>query len=91
MLGMENRIGSLAPGKQADVVLLRGEDLNLFPLTDPVAAIVLHANAANVDTVLVGGKIVKRAGKLLYPHLIARKSALAETSRRILAAARIAH
>jgi len=91
MLGMEHRIGSLAPGKQADVLLLRGEDLNLFPVTDPVAAIVLHANAANVDTVLVAGKIVKRAGKLLYPALAARKSALAETSRRILAAAGIAH
>jgi len=91
MLGMEHRIGSLAPGKQADVLLLRGEDLNLFPVTDPVAAIVLHANAANVDTVLVAGKVVKRAGKLLYPALAARKSALAETSRRILAAAGIAH
>ena len=91
MLGMERRIGSLAPGKQADVLLLRGEDLNLFPVTDPVAAIVLHANAANVDTVLVAGKIAKRAGKLLYPDLAAQKSALAEASRRILAAAGIGH
>ena len=87
MLGMEHRIGSLAPGKQADLLLLRGEDLNLFPVTDPVAAIVMHANAANVDAVLVAGKIAKRSGKLLYPALAARKSALAETSRRILATA----
>ncbi|HTS94276.1 MAG TPA: amidohydrolase family protein [Stellaceae bacterium] len=91
MLGMERRIGSLAPGKQADVILLRAEDQNLFPVTDPVAAIVLHANAANVDTVLVAGKIAKRAGKLLYPDLAAQKSALAEASRRILAAAGIGH
>jgi len=91
MLGMERRIGSLAPGKQADVILLRAEDQNLFPVTDPVAAIVLHANAANVDTVLVAGKIAKRAGKLLYPDLAAQKSALAEASRRILAVAGIGH
>ena len=91
MLGMERRIGSLAPGKQADVILLRAEDPNLFPVTDPVAAIVLHANAANVDTVLVAGKIAKRAGKLLYPDLATQKSALAEASRRILAAAGIGH
>ena len=91
MLGMERRIGSLAPGKQADVILLSGDDLNLFPVIDPVSAIVLQASAANVDTVLVAGRIVKRGGKLLYPDLAGRKSALAETSRRIVAAVHAPH
>jgi cytosine/adenosine deaminase-related metal-dependent hydrolase len=91
MLGMERRIGSLAPGKQADVILLSGDDLNLFPVIDPVSTIVLQASAANVDTVLVAGRVVKRSGKLLYPDLARRKSELAETSRRIVAAARAGH
>ena len=86
MLGLEHKIGSLTPGKQADVVLLDAEALNLFPVTDPVAAIVLHAGIANVETVLVAGRVVKRAGKLLYPDLPRRKAQLAEASRRIVAA-----
>jgi len=85
MLGLEHRIGSLTPGKQADVVLLDADALNLFPVTDPVAAIVLHAGIANVETVLVAGRVVKRAGKLLYPDLPRRKAQLAEASRRIVA------
>ncbi|HTZ80465.1 MAG TPA: amidohydrolase family protein [Stellaceae bacterium] len=85
MLGLEHRIGSLAPGKQADVVLLDADALNLFPVTDPVAAIVLHAGIANVETVLVAGRVMKRAGKLLYPDLARRKGQLAEASRRIVA------
>lgn len=91
MLGMERRIGSLAPGKQADVILLSGDDLNLFPVIDPVSAIVLQASAANVDTVLVAGRIVKRGGKLLYPGLARRKAELGEASRRIVAAAHAPH
>jgi cytosine/adenosine deaminase-related metal-dependent hydrolase len=87
MAGLGDRVGSLTPGKQADIVMLRGEDLNLFPVIDPVHAIVLHANAGNVDTVFVAGKPVKRGGRLLYEGLARRKAELAETSRRILAGA----
>jgi 5-methylthioadenosine/S-adenosylhomocysteine deaminase len=60
-----DQVGSLTPGKKADVILLRATDLNLAPISDIVAAIVCGANSGNVDTVLVGGKIVKRAGKLV--------------------------
>ena len=84
MVGLEHRVGSLTPGKQADIVLLDADALNLFPVTDPVAAIVLHAGIANVETVLVAGRVVKRAGKLLYPDLPRRKAQLAEASRRIV-------
>jgi cytosine/adenosine deaminase-related metal-dependent hydrolase len=87
MAGLADEVGSLTPGKQADIVLLRGEDLNLFPVIDPVRAIVLHANAGNVDTVFVAGRPVKRGGRLLYEGLPRRKAELAETSRRILAGA----
>lgn len=91
MVGLEHRIGSLTPGKQADIVLLDADALNLFPVTDPVAAIVLHAGIANVETVLVAGRVVKRAGKLLYPDLPRRKAQLAEASRRIVSTVEAVH
>ena len=90
MLGLDRRIGALTPGKQADIVLLRADDLNLVPVVDPVRSIVLHAGIANVDTVLVAGRVVKRAGKLLYRDLPRAKAQLGESSRRIVAAAGLA-
>jgi 5-methylthioadenosine/S-adenosylhomocysteine deaminase len=60
-----DQVGSLTPGKQADIILLRATDLNLAPISDIVAAIVCGANSGNVDTVLVAGKVVKHAGKLV--------------------------
>jgi len=72
-------------------VLLRADDLNLAPVVDPIASIVAHAGPANVDTVLVGGRVLKRAGKLLYPNLARQQMRLAETSRRIVSAARSVH
>ena len=91
MVGLGDRIGSLAPGKDADIVLLRADDLNLVPVVDPVASIVLHAGAGNVDTVLVGGRVLKRHGGLLRGDLARRASELAETSQRILARAGMLH
>ncbi|MEV0084879.1 amidohydrolase family protein [Saccharopolyspora sp. NPDC050642] len=84
--GLDRRTGSLTPGKQADVILVRAGDLNLAPVSDPAGALVLAAHPGNVDTVLVGGRIVKRGGKLLTadPH---RALELARRSQqRVLAA-----
>jgi len=84
MIGLDRRIGSLAPGKQADLVLLRADDLNMFPVHDPVASTVMQAGVANVDTVLVAGRVVKRNGKLLYAQLAEKKAALQRSGERIL-------
>jgi 5-methylthioadenosine/S-adenosylhomocysteine deaminase len=59
-----DRVGSLTPGKQADVILLRATDLNLTPVSDLVGAVVTSAHNGNVDTVLVAGKVLKRHGNL---------------------------
>lgn len=63
--GLDRRVGSLTVGKDADVVIIRGTDLNLAPVSDPVGAVVLAAHPGNVDTVLVQGEIRKRHGKLV--------------------------
>jgi 5-methylthioadenosine/S-adenosylhomocysteine deaminase len=71
--GVEDRTGSLAPGKQADVVLLDATALNVAPVIDPVAAVTLCADVSNVDTVLIGGQIKKRGGKLVADADAARR------------------
>lgn len=82
-LGLESKVGSLAPGKEADIVLINTTDLNVHPVLDPVAA-VLHAHAGNVDSVFVAGRAVKRQGKLLHADL-GRVRKMAEASRDYLA------
>ena len=85
---LDHRVGSLTPGKQADVVLLRTDRLHLTPLNDVVGAVVLGAFAGDVDTVLVGGQVVKRGGALLGVD-VERLRAHATASRdRVVAAAR---
>ena len=57
------------PGKQADVVMIRCDDTNTYPLIDPVSTVVLQADTRNVDTVFVAGRAVKRAGTLVDADL----------------------
>jgi 5-methylthioadenosine/S-adenosylhomocysteine deaminase len=64
-LGLEQRIGSIAPGKRADLVLVRAQTLNAAPVADPAVAIVHCALPTDVDTVLVDGRPLKRGGELL--------------------------
>ena len=84
-LGLQDRIGSLTPGKQADVVLIRADTLNMRPLHDPVASVVMQAGLANIDTVLVAGQVRKRGGQLVFPSLDARIAELDESGRRLAA------
>ena len=83
-MGLDRRIGSLKPGKQADIIMLDARALNLFPVHDPVEAVVFHANGGNVDTVMIAGKILKRNKKLAYRKLGDRMNELERSGRRIL-------
>ncbi|WP_176598759.1 MULTISPECIES: amidohydrolase family protein [Sphingobium] len=64
-VGLENQIGSLTPGKKADVVLTRMNSINMAPVRDPHAALVIYANASDVDSVWVNGVARKRGGRLV--------------------------
>lgn len=64
-IGQETEIGSLTPGKRADMLLIDTNALNLGPVQDPAASIVLAAHEGNVRHVIVGGKFVKRNGALV--------------------------
>ena len=89
MLGMSERIGSLVAGKQADLVMIRADDLNMFPLHDAVNAVVMQASLANIDSVMIAGQWHKRDGRLRYPNLSARKAELRASGERILAAMKL--
>jgi 5-methylthioadenosine/S-adenosylhomocysteine deaminase len=64
-LGMEKEIGSLEPGKKADVVLVDMARPHLFPLHMPVFRLVCFANGNDVSTVIVDGRVLMRDRKVL--------------------------
>jgi 5-methylthioadenosine/S-adenosylhomocysteine deaminase len=63
-LGMDDRIGSLKPGKRADLILVNTRDVNIGVFSEPAHMLVEAAQPSNVDTVMVDGRILKRRGKL---------------------------
>jgi cytosine/adenosine deaminase-related metal-dependent hydrolase len=63
-LGLADRIGSIAKGKRADLIMVNTRDINTGPFTDPYYMLVDSAQPWNVDTVMVDGRILKRGGKL---------------------------
>jgi len=63
--GLDAKVGTLTPGREADIVLLRTDLTNTLPFNNAYGAIVTAMDTSNVDTVFVAGKAVKRAGKLL--------------------------
>jgi len=63
--GLERKIGTLTPGKEADIILLRTDRLNVMPFNNAVGAVVTSMGPQNVDTVLIAGKVVKRNGQLV--------------------------
>ena len=67
--GMESKTGSLTPGKEADVIMLRTDKPNIFPINDPIGAVVWGMDTSNVNSVFVGGKALKRNGQLLNVDL----------------------
>lgn len=89
-LGLQSRIGTLTPGKQADIILIRATDLNLAPVMDPVAAIVLAAHEGNVDSVFVAGNRVKSAGTLTHVDTAEVIGAARESQHSILRRRRVA-
>lgn len=65
-LGAGREFGVLRPGMKADVVLVSARRMNMFPLYNPYSALVYGACAADVDTVMAGGEIVVRHGRLTH-------------------------
>ncbi|PTR33910.1 cytosine/adenosine deaminase-related metal-dependent hydrolase [Luteibacter sp. OK325] len=84
--GLVNSVGTLTPGKQADLILIRTTDINLYPLNNAIGSVVHAAERSNVDTVIVGGRIRKHGGRLVGIDMAALRAAT-ESSRTHLFAA----
>lgn len=84
MLGREDQIGSLTPGKLADLVIIDCSDLNLVPVHDPVSTVVMQTSLANIECVMIGGVWKKRNGRLLADGLEAKKQLLVQSGRRLV-------
>ncbi|CAM5603380.1 TRZ/ATZ family hydrolase OS=Streptomyces fumanus OX=67302 GN=GCM10018772_14930 PE=4 SV=1 [Streptomyces fumanus] len=62
--GIDDRTGSLTPGKEADLIMIRLDHVNTLPATDVAATIVAGGHAGNVDLVVVAGDVLKENGVL---------------------------
>jgi 5-methylthioadenosine/S-adenosylhomocysteine deaminase len=63
--GLDDKIGSLTPGKQADVVVIRTDDPNIYPPNNALGVVVQAADRGNIDTVIIGGRVRKYRGKVV--------------------------
>ncbi len=86
---LDHRIGSITPGKQADLTLFDTRGMTLFSIASgghPVHAAVMNAEAADVDSVMVAGSFVKRDGKMVYPaqKMQALRDEAIESRRRLM-------
>jgi 5-methylthioadenosine/S-adenosylhomocysteine deaminase len=73
--GLTAKCGSLTPGKEADIVMIRTDDLNLYPSNNALGTVVAAADIKNIDTVIIGGVIRKSGGKMIgvtWPRLRAQ-------------------
>jgi cytosine/adenosine deaminase-related metal-dependent hydrolase len=85
-LGLGEVTGSLTPGKRADLILIRTDDVNIAPMAHIEATVVQSATPANVDTVMVDGRILKRGGKLVAYDVAAIVARAKESAQRVRAA-----
>ncbi len=63
--GVADKCGSLTPGKEADIVTIRSDDINLYPSNNALGTVALAADSRNIDTVIIGGRVRKLRGKMV--------------------------
>lgn len=87
-LGLEDSIGSLEPGKKADVVIVKLNGPHIHPVNDPLGALVYSANASDVETVILNGEVVVDNGRIVNIDEEALRSCVEKTLERIIDRAR---
>jgi 5-methylthioadenosine/S-adenosylhomocysteine deaminase len=83
--GLDSKVGTLTPGKQADLIMLRTDRINVSPLNDAATAVVAGMDTGNVDTVVIAGRIMKRHGELLHVDWPAVKRMATESRDHVVA------
>jgi len=88
-LRLDGKVGSLTPGKEADIIILDAEAINVAPLNQVPGAVVSLMDRTNVETVIVAGKVRKWKGRLLDVNLDNLRRQLENSRDDIFAAAKI--
>jgi 5-methylthioadenosine/S-adenosylhomocysteine deaminase len=86
-IGLDDKIGSLTPGKAADIITIRMNDINMAPVTDVIGSVVLSAHVGNIDRVIVGGEVIKDKGQIIGIDWEDLFGQLVESKERILGSA----
>jgi len=89
--GLDGRVGSLTPGKDADLIVVHPSGPHLWPLSNPVAAVVMAAQVHDVRTVLVAGEVLKRDGRVVCVDLDALRARAQRSADHVLAMAGLDH
>ena len=77
---LDGKVGTITPGKDADIVLMRTDGLSVWPLNNAAGAVVNLMNPSHVDTVFIAGKVKKWRGGLVGVD-VARVLRLVEEAR----------
>jgi 5-methylthioadenosine/S-adenosylhomocysteine deaminase len=77
--GLSDKCGTLTPGKEADIVMIRTDDIKLYPSNNAIGTVVAAADSRNVDTVIIGGTIRKLRGKLVGVNMAKFKQQVDES------------
>ncbi len=85
--GLDDKVGSLTPGKAADIILIRTDDINLYPSNNAVGTVVQAADRSNVETVIIGGRVRKYRGRVVGLDMPRLKAMIDESRRHLFAAA----
>src|SRR5262249_9223897 len=82
---LDHKIGTLTPGKEADIIMLAADRINVFPLNNVPGTVVILMDTSNVENVFVAGKVVKWQGKLVGVDLSRIRRAIEKSRDAVLA------
>jgi 5-methylthioadenosine/S-adenosylhomocysteine deaminase len=88
-LRLDHKVGTLTPGKEADIIILDAEAINVAPLNNVPGAVVSLMERSNVETVIVAGKVRKWKGRLLNVNLSRLRRELEDSRDYLFSAAKI--
>lgn len=77
--GLDDKIGSLTPGKEADLLMIRTDDINLYPSNNAIGTVVQAAERSNVDTVIIGGRVRKYRGRVVGLDMVSLRAMIDES------------
>jgi cytosine/adenosine deaminase-related metal-dependent hydrolase len=84
--GLDDKIGSLKVGKEADLLVIRTDDINIYPSNNAIGTVVQAAERSNIETVIIGGRVRKYQGKVIGLDMNRLKEMVDESRAHLFAA-----